>query len=241
MENQKKIKSFSKVLHVIAVLARVCMYFTAVLLVLFAVLIPILFSKVDIDKNRLAIVGIPEAKVEVYKDETEKLNILFNDKKVNIEKELTETEQSGVELIFDMATKTTKNAVIGYLEASAIFSLVIVVIIILAIKNFEKFTKNLKDNDEVFGNNNSNLLRNSAKFLLIAYIVSLVSSAALSGAINDNFGFNINTINLIEIISLYMLSYIFAYGHSLEVKKVEVVETKEKKVTRKKATKKEEK
>ena len=37
MENQKKVKSFSKVLYVIAVLARVCMYFTAVLLVLFAV------------------------------------------------------------------------------------------------------------------------------------------------------------------------------------------------------------
>jgi hypothetical protein len=244
MEDKKKIKTFGKVLYVLATIARVCLGIATVLLVLFAIVVPIIFSKVEIEKNRVAIVGIPDARVEIYKDKTEKLNIVVNDKKVDVSKELTSTEQLAASSVFDMLSDTTKEAVVIYLEGSIILGIVTLVLTMLALKNFGKFGKNLGDKDEVFEKDNSKYLRNTAKFMLISYIVSLVVSGALNGALADEFDFNINTIGIVEILVLYMLSYVFNYGHTIEAKKVEVIETKEDKpktTRQRKTTKKEEK
>ena len=240
MENTKKIKSFGKVLYVLAVIGRVCLYIGAVCLILTAIVIPVIFSKVDIGKNRVAIVGIPEAKVEMYKDEQKQLNIVFNDKKVNIEKELDSKELLATELVFDMLTDTTKEAVVVYIEASIIFSLATLVLTILAIKNFEKFSKNIKEKEEVFEQDNSKYLKNTAKFMLISYIVSLVASTALSGLFTDDFKTSFNTIGVIEILVIYLFAYVFAYGNTLE-KKLLPATSEKPKTPRKKATKKEEK
>ena len=244
MEDKKKIKTFGKVLYVLATIARVCIGIAVVLLILLAIVIPIIFSKVEIEKNRVAIVGIPDARVEIYKDKTEKLNIVVNDKKVDVDKELTSTEQLTATSIFDMLSDTTKEAVIVYLEGSIILGVVTLILTMLALKNFGKFGKNLSDKDDVFVEDNSKYLRNTAKFMLISYIVSLVISGVLNGALAEKFDFNINTIGIVEILVLYMLSYVFNYGHTLEAKKVEAIETKKEKTTstkKRKTAKKEEK
>ena len=227
MENQRKIKSFGKVLYVLAIIARVCLYMASVVLVLFAIVVPILFSKVRMEKDKISIVGIPDAKVEVYKDKKSDLNITINGRKIDTDKELSKTERLSAEVVFDMLSNTTKESVIVYLEASTVFSLVSIILVLLAVKNFEKFSMNLKDKDEVFILVNSIYLRKMAKFLLIPYIVTLIASGAINGAFTDSFNINYNTMNLVEIIALYMLSYIFAYGNTLELKKQETAEVKE--------------
>ena len=242
MENKKNIKTFGKVLHILAAIAQAFMYIGIVGLVVCTIMIPNIFSKVAIEKNRVAIVGIPEARVEIYKDAKQELNVVVNDKKVDIGKELNNTEKIGADVIFDMLTDTTKEAVVIYLEGSCVLGIVVLVLTILSVRNFDKFCKNLRDKDEVFEKDNSKYLRNTAKFSLIAYIVSVVVSGALSGALSDNFDFNFNTIGVVEILVLYLLSYVFAYGHTLEAQKA-VIETKEEKpkATRKRKTTKEEK
>ena len=241
MENLKKIKTLGKVLYVLAIIARVCLYIAGVVLVMFAIMVPIIFSKITMEKNKIA-VGISDTKIEVYKDNLDKLNIVINEKPIDLEKELTKTEKLSVEVIFDMLNDTTKNTVIVYLEASAILSLVSIVLILQAIKNFEKFSMNLKDKDDIFMIENSIYLRKIAKFMLISYVIALISSGILDGSITNSLGTNYNATNVVEIIALYLLSYIFAYGNSLEIKKAELVETKEvtKKTARRKTVKKSE-
>ena len=242
MENKKKIRTFGKVLYVLSVISRVCIIIATFFVALLAIIIPIVFSKVEIDKNRVAIVGIPEARVEIYKDKAEKLNVVVNDKKVDIEKELSSTEKLSADVVFDMLVNTTKESVVVYLEGTAIFGIVVLILTAIALKNFGKFGKNLEIKDEVFEENNSKYLRKTAKFMLIAYVVSFVANGALSGILSDDFNFDFNSVSVVEILVLYLFSYIFAYGHTLEAQKV-VIETKEEKpkATRKRKTTKEEK
>ena len=242
MENKKSIRSFAKVLHVLAVIAKVCMYIGIVGLVICTIIIPIIFSKVEIEKNRVAIVGIPDARVEIYKDAQSELNIVVNDKKADISKELTDSEKLSAGVLFDMLTDTTKEAVVIYLEGTFILSIVTMILTIISLNYFDKFCKNLRDKDEVFDKDNSKYLRNTAKFFLISYIISIVTSSALSGALTDDFSFNFNSVSIVEILILYMFSHVFAYGHNLEAKKEEPKAIEEKpKATKRKTKKPEEK
>ena len=209
MENQKKIKTLGKVLSILATIAKICIYIGVSFLILFAFMVPIIFSKVDIRKNRVAIVGIPDARVEIYKDDSKELNVVINDKKIDLNKELSHTEKLSAEEIFDMLSDTTKEAVVVYLEGSIILGIVSMILISISLKNFAKFGNNLNTKDEVFAKDNSIYLHKTAKFLLISYIITIVSSTATDGFLTDHFNFDINGLGIVEIIVLYTLSYIF--------------------------------
>lgn len=242
-ENKKKVKTLGKILYVLAIIARVCLGIAAVCLVLCMIVIPIIFSKLEFDKGSLSVNGIKNVDLKIYKDANNELLMMYNGKQENLSNSLDKTELLATQIVFDKLSNTTKEAVVVYIEASIIFSIASLVLLSIAIKNFEEFCKSLGYKDEIFTDDKPEYLKKAGLFLIITYAVSLIAGGALSGALAEELDLNFNTIGIIEILAVYLIAYIFEYAKGLDAKKELVIEEKVVKPTRtrKRKTTKEEK
>ncbi len=233
-EKRNNINALGRVLYIIARIVRVCICIGLFFIAVAAITVPALFGKIDINKHYIDINSIPDTKVRIFKDSKQQLTMRVNNKDTLLAKELTKEEYDAATEIYDKVQNTTKGAVLAYVEASLIFSIVSLVLVIIAIKNLEKFCLSLRNNDEVFTEDKPTYLKKAAKLFIITYIISVLSTAALSGIYDGNYSFNFNSIGLVEILVLFLVAYIFEYAIGLDSKPIEATIAKPKKTTKKK-------
>ena len=232
-EKKKTIDTLGKVLHVLAIIARVCTYIGVFFMVLVMVIVPIIFSKIEINKNYIDIKGIPDTRIRIYKDLEGKLSVKVNDKVTDLSKDVDNQEAIVLlSSLYDKTTNTTTGAIVAYIEAYFVFCIVSMILTALALKYFGKFCKSIFENETLFTDDKPKYLKKVGILMIIAYAVSMLLGGALSGVLGGNFDFNLNSVGIVEILVIFLATYIFEYGTLLEAKPVE--EPKPKKTTKKK-------
>ena len=211
-------KGISKFIYVVTKICEVCVTVGLVCLILAMLVVPVLSSNVKVNFKEDS--GITSGTITVLDQEityerSETL-VTINDG----------DNKNGFEIVSNPKDVDAFNKALAYLEqgnyTTAImfveFELLIIAIIlvieILILKKVYHFFKNIRNEETPFSKENIELLEKFGKLLIYAFVIPLVSKIINSIILNNSM--NINLTDIMEILFVYCLLYIFKYGYKLQ-------------------------
>lgn len=212
MKNESKIKGLSKAISIIACIIKICIRVALVCLVLAMLVIPYALSNVKVSENSIEIY---EKRIN-YEVNTEEINITID----NNQEKITGPQEVAALKIFLNYFKENKSQLLTiYIEVTFVFIAAIIVCIDFALQHLQKLFKNIHDNDNPFLIENATHLRKMGYFLIAILVISIVSSIWSDVVFQGRLTLNFSMVNILEILFVLCLSYIFEYGASLTEKK----------------------
>lgn len=205
-EQQKNVKTLSKIIMVISRIVRILLILGGVILGLTLVGASIAAFNLEISDNEAKLFG---ARVEV----------LENDKKLEIEikghKVLIADEMSA-NTIKEFLSNNSKYTIIGYTILCLVSLIIYIIILYKVLKYLDKLFSNIYEGETPFTLENVKLIKSMAIHMIVAIIVSNVLGAIGNAIISIEETIDFELFDLIEILFLYSLSYIFEYGYYMQ-------------------------
>ena len=215
-KSQKNLKIFSRILSIAAKVLKIFVCIGAIAVIICMLFVPSIINKIDV-KEKTILYENNEV-VNVDNDESISIGeeeIKVDDIKVYLEKVITIFEEN------------SHNRIILFIEVIFIISLASLVIVFLQLHNFEKFFKNIYENETPFTVENANLIKKIAYFLAYGMFISLGGNILLGLILKTDFSFSLNLMTIMEILFLLILSYLFEYGSLLQNKSKQKIYSEE--------------
>ena len=208
-DKQRKLKVLSKIIYILAKIGKILTYIAIPFIVLGMVIIPILMNKIDIKNDRIILKD--KGNVISIVEKNDKLTINIKDAKV-----AEVTSAKDISKIKDFFNNNSKGTIIAAGETALAFALISIIIAILLLRRVEKLFKNINKNDTPFTYDNVEHIRRIAFLMIINIILPAVASAVIEIILKVDLNIHFGAYNLIEILALYVLVYIFEYGCKLQ-------------------------
>ncbi len=215
-DKQRKLKVLSKIIYILAKIGKILTYIAIPFIVLGMVIIPILMNKIDIKNDRIILKD--KGNIISIVEKNDKLVINVKDAKVA---EVTGTKDiSKIKDFFNnnsnFFNNNSKGTIIAAGETALAFALISIIIAIILLRRVEKLFKNINKNDTPFTCDNVEHIRRIAFLMIINIIIPAVVSAVIELILKVDLNIHFGAYNLIEILALYVLVYIFEYGCKLQ-------------------------
>ena len=207
-EEQKKVKTLSKILIIFGKIANIITKVGIGIIALVMILIPIIISNIDIKEDKIIasgnIITITEVEEGIRLTSTENEHVVIGD--IN-NKDLEKLKKS--------YNKYDKTKLTILLETSFATLIVFLVFVGKVLSNLEKLFKNISEGDTPFTLENVNHIKKMSYNMIYAIITSTIGTILLSISMASE-EIEINLFNIIEIIFLFAMSYIFEYGYRIQ-------------------------
>ena len=209
-EEQKKVKILSNILSLIGKIASIVLKVGIAFIILFMLIIPILIKTIDVENNKivsnnknLTINEIDKGITISYKNHKNIIIASLNNKDINLIKKNYE--------------RKNKTFLITFIELSLTSILALLVLLIFFFNHLEKLFNNIKEGETPFTLDNVSHIKKMTYFMIASIIVSSFGQIFLNIAlkIDDNI-IEMNLFNVVEIIFLYVMTYIFEYGYHIQ-------------------------
>lgn len=208
-DKQRKLKVLSKIIYILAKIGKILTYIAIPFIVLGMVIIPILMNKIDIKNDRIILKD--KGNVISIVEKNDKLTINIKDAKV-----AEVTSAKDISKIKDFFNNNSKGTIIAAGETALAFALISIIIAILLLRRVEKIFKNINKNDTPFTYDNVEHIRRIAFLMIINIILPAIASAVIELILKVDLNIHFGAYNLIEILALYVLVYVFEYGCKLQ-------------------------
>ena len=208
-DKQRKLKVLSKIIYILAKIGKILTYIAIPFIVLGMVIIPILMNKIDVKNDRI-----------ILKDKGNVISIVEKNDKLTINvkgaKVAEVTSVKDISKIKDFFNNNSKGTIIASGETALAFALISIIIAIILLRHVEKLFKNINKNDTPFTYDNVDYIRRIAFLMIINIILPAIASAVIELILKVDLNIHFGAYNLIEILALYVLVYIFEYGCKLQ-------------------------
>ncbi|MCR4581276.1 MAG: helix-turn-helix domain-containing protein [Bacilli bacterium] len=208
-KEQKNVKTLSKILSLIgkisAIVVRVGIGFLAIAMIF----IPIGLSHIDFKDNQIEVSG-NVIKVDKL-DDGIRISSAQNEHIV-----ISDFNTRDVEGVMNGYNKFGKWGMIGLMEAGFAFLIAFMVILSLALTRLEKLFININEGDTPFTLDNVDHIKKMAIYLIASIIISAIGSTIINIAFSSEAIIEFNLFNVVEIIFLFAMSYIFEYGTKIQ-------------------------
>ena len=204
-KKQKEVKTLSNIISLMGKIGAIVLKVAVPFIILAMILVPYVVNNVEIKNNEIEfktdnIKIIDENKIEIY-------DIIVGEFDINDE---------DYEII-EMFKNNSNIKIIGYIEVGLIFLLVDVIIIIIILNYVEKLFNNIKNNDTPFTLNNVTIIKNISYLMIALIIITPISGmifSSLLGVLESGSAFEL--MNILEILIIFSMSYIFEYGYEIQ-------------------------
>jgi hypothetical protein len=204
-KKQKQVKSLSNVIGLIGKIGGIVLKVAIAFIILAMVLVPYIVNNVEVGSDEIT---FKTANIKIIdQDKLEIHDIIIAD----IDADISQSE-------FIEIFNTHSNAeIIGYAEASLVFLLISIVLVIFVLGYVEKLFNNIKNNNTPFTLDNVHYIKRIS-YLMIALIIL----TPLSGVfVNLIFGMTevespFELMGILEILIIFSMSYIFEYGYEIQ-------------------------
>ncbi len=207
-EEQKKMKVLSKIISIISKIGRIVCYIALPFLCLILTFSPYLINKVVINDNNLTL-NLKDHNINI----TEKNDKLVLKYKgiilLDADKEFLNTKAIS---IFENNSKTK---IIGYVETGFAFLLVTIILTSIIFKHLETLFDNINKGETPFTLENVSLIKKIAWKMIIIIILTNIGGGIFELLLSTDLNIEFETYDLVEILFLFSLSYIFEYGRLL--------------------------
>ena len=211
-EKQKKIKGLSKAMCIISKIMQVLLIIGLTCIVFVMAVTPLVVNNVEIKENVIS-----------YKMENSviKIDILDKDNKLELKvdghKVADSDSDKEIKVIKDVLTNNSKLEIITYIELGLLFLVGYLILIYIVLKNLEKLFRNIRNGDTPFTLENVSHIKIMAFLMIIAIILPVVPGAIFSMLLKTDVDMGIDLFNIIEILFLLAMAYIFEYGHEIQL------------------------
>ena len=207
-EKQKKMKTISKILSLIGKIGGIVTKVGIGVITFIMIIIPILVSNIDIKDDKIIasgeIITITELNDGVRLQAADNEHIVIGD-----------INNKDIEKIKNAYNKYDKKVLIGLTEVSFAALIVFLVFVTKVLKHLEELFKNINEGDTPFTLENVNHIKQMS-YCMIAAIITSGIGTILFGITMASEEIEINLFNIVEIIFLFAMSYIFEYGYEIQ-------------------------
>ena len=201
-------KILSKIITIISKIGRIFCYIAIPFISLILIVSPYLIQNITIKDNKLTL-----------KLTNHNINLLEKNDKVALkvggiiladaDKEFLNTKAVS---IFE---NNKKQKIIGYIETGFAVLLVIIILTSIIFKHLETLFDNINKGETPFTLQNVILIKKIAWKMIIIIIMNNIGSGMFELLLSTNLNIKFETYDLVEILFLFSLSYIFEYGRLL--------------------------
>ena len=209
-EKQKKVKVLSKIIAIISKIGWIVSIVGVCIITLVAIVLPIALKNIEMKDNKI----ITKNNIIEIVDEDNKLvlkhnNIIFAE----------ESDQQSISIIKDVMHSNLNNKVllITYSEAGCITLIICLVLLIFMLKKLEKLFMNIYEGDTPFTLENVEYIKKIAYIMIALIIIPNLSGSLFELILKKDSNVSFELFNIIEILILFVISYIFEYGYEIQL------------------------
>ena len=207
-EEQHKMKVLSKIITIISKIGRIFCYIAIPFICLILIITPYLINRVVIKDNNLTL-NLLDSNINVL-EESDKVVLKYNGITLaDADKEFLNTK---VVSIFE---NNSKAKIIGYIETGFAVLLVTIILTSIIFKHLETLFDNINKGETPFTLENVSLIKKIAWKMIIIIIMTNIGGGVFELLLSSDLNIEFETYDLVEILFLFSLSYIFEYGRLL--------------------------
>ena len=205
-EKQNKMKTLTKILSLIGKIAGIVVKVAIPFVIIAMIIMPIFLSSIDIEDNRII-------------STSNNIQILEHNDKINITYKghtaVTDIDNRSIEEL-KRVLKNNKTQSIVRIEIGFTTLVAFLVILSILLKHLEELFDNINKGDTPFTLENVNHIKKMSYFMIACIVISGIGSGILESAVRDDLSFGLEMFDIVEILFLYVLSYIFEYGYEIQ-------------------------
>ncbi len=203
---QKGLKTCSKLLSVLAIIARVCLWIVLPIIIICFVAVPLLLKDVTIDRTGFAF-------------KNEKINIVETAEGAELKYKNSKIADMSVgekDLLYKALDKYSNKKMIAIVEIALGGAIISLIIGIILLKRAKKLFDNINEKETPFVEENVGLIRNIAYLMLAEFVASIVIGGILEVVSSGILSYTMNFSPIFTFLLAFGSSYIFEYGCSLQ-------------------------
>ena len=208
-KEQKKVKVLSKVLNVLALIGKIATRIAAGVVLAVAILIPVFASDIKYKNNEIRFKNISKDVIR-FEEKDKDIIIFVNDKKIKDPADQKTLQMVKEVLDNNSITKVTAIVTIGFVLLS-----VYLFIIGIILSHIEKLFKNINEGQTPFTLENVEHIKKAAYYMIAAIVFSAIGSGVFA-LISEAGEVEFDSFDLIEILFLFAMAYIFEYGVEIQ-------------------------
>ena len=206
-EKQKKVKTLSKVISVLASLGKVCIWIAIPIIALLIILAPVTIKNIKITEDEIT-----------YKDN--KLEFLKEDKKIYLvydNSKVGDVSPNEYEKIKEIVKKNSNGKLIAFVEMALVSLEITLVLSLLILKNLKKLADNIHNEETPFIKDNVQLIKKIAYLMIASILIPNVSGPVFEGILHADLNIGVEMFDVITILIIFTLSYVFEYGYEIQL------------------------
>lgn len=209
-EKQKKVKVLSKIISVVSKIGKVCCIVGIVAVALAAIVAPIIIGNVSVKDNNIV---FGNNIVKIIDDDNKMVLKIEGAKVATIDKE------ESIEIIRNIRENDLNNKVlvITYAELGMAFLIVTLYLTFLLFKHLDKLFTNINSGDTPFTLENVDHIKRIAYLMIALIIIPSISAVMFEFVIHKDLDLDFNTFSVVEILIIFVMSYIFEYGYEIQL------------------------
>lgn len=205
-EKQQKVKTLTKILSLIGKIAGIVVKVAIPFVIIAMIVIPIFLSNIDVENNRIISKNIDIQLVE----HGNRINIDY--KGHTAISDIPNEDFDKLENVL----KENKTVTIVKLELGFTTLLAFLIILTKLLKHLEELFENINKGDTPFTLINVNHIKKMSYCMIACIILSGFGEGTLNSSVNNEISFGLELFDIVEILFLYALSYIFEYGYEIQ-------------------------
>lgn len=209
-EKQNKVKGLSKAIYVIARIGRILSIVGIICTIVTMIAIPFISSNVKVKDNEIELYG---EKVR-YEYQDDDLIFKYNNQEKIVERE---EEKLAIKETLNKIENGNMPLLVGFIETAFTFLIVTLVLFIIILKHLEKLFINIHNGETPFTIENVKHIKKMAMFMILVIIIPNIAGVIAEKIIGENLGIGFELFDLIYILFLFSMSYIFEYGYEIQL------------------------
>ncbi len=209
-EKQKKIKGISKAIYVLARIGKIACKIAIPIMIIVIIVTPFFLKNIEVENNELVWNG-NDNKFSITNDGN-KVTLKYNNNIIIADASSQEVNTEYIKVL----SNNPKYLVIGYIEIGFLFLLISLFLYEMTLNRLEKLFININEGDTPFTLENVRYIKEMAKFMIISLILPNCGGIIFEKILGTDLGVDFEMFDVIQILFLFGISYIFEYGYELQ-------------------------
>lgn len=209
-EEQRKMKTLSKIISVIAKISKIVCYIAIPFIIAIMFATPFLISNIEVKNNELT-----------WNSRNEKITIEPIDENIVLKINgmvIADAEKEFVQdKVIDIFNNNSKTLIISYIEVGLLTLLLTVCILSLIFNHLTKLFENLNMGETPFTLENVEHIKKMARLMIVTIILPNIGGIIFNLLLTTDIDMDFELFDLVEILFLFSLSYIFEYGRLIQL------------------------
>lgn len=208
-EQQSKMKGLSKAISIIAKIGRIACMISIPIIIASMIISGIVIHKADIKDNEITwngndIISITEI--------NHKVSLAVNNEIV-----IDIINQNDIMKMKYILENHPKAMVIGYVETGFLFLILSLVFMIMILKSLENLFRNINSGDTPFTLENVGYIKRIAYLMIVVTVLPNIGGVLFEILLNMDLDIGFELFDLVEILFLFSIAYIFQYGYEIQL------------------------